>query len=172
MRAKNNTVFCLPIAKLSPPPKLQKPPTIPVHKQPFLQKQESILYRASPPNLRRRWRHMFKIDSCFRRNGPVGNANVSANMALSPPAAILSPAPSPNHQIHKLSPPTIAKSATNPPSTNRPFLRKQESILYRAATPRRIRQRRHANCRPHKAKIRPHSPVPPLDHSCVGRNLF
>ena len=50
---------------------------------------------------------------------------------------------------------------TNPPSTNRPFLRKQESIFYRATTPRRIRRRRHANCRPQpKPKSAHNSPSP------------
>ena len=53
------------------PKSTNKPPYT---SRPFLRRQESILYRAAtPPKRRRRWRHMFKIDSCLRRNGPRVN---------------------------------------------------------------------------------------------------
>ena len=41
-----------------------------------------------------------------------------------------------------------------------------------AATPRRIRQRRHANCRPQPNTNPPTHSRPPQDHSCEGRNLL
>ena len=50
---------------------------------------------------------------------------------------------------------TIANIAADSHSPHRPFLRKQES---------------HSNVR-QQCQIRPHTSVPPLDHSCVGRNL-
>ena len=77
---------------------------------------------------------------------------------------------------------TITKSAHNPPSPSRPFLRKQEShSVVSAQSPKStdtFRSPRDHSCVgrnltvscPHNHQIRQQSSVPQVDHSCESRN--
>ena len=84
------------------------------------------------------------------------------------PADNCPPPPTIRRQRHTAAADKCQNPPTNPHSPTRPFLRRQESQVH--GRQRRFSQAA-ATIGDNNTKIRPQTPVPPEDHSCVGRNL-